>query len=92
MGKALYIESNKKYFRTSKQCRERWLNHLDPSKLKKYWLETEDFILIEYVKYFGKRWAIISKKLSNKRNEHSIKNRFKSLLTKESKICLEPYS
>lgn len=38
LGKALYIESGRKYFRTAKQCRERWLNHLDPSKLKKYWL------------------------------------------------------
>ena len=63
---------------------------MDPSKLKKYWLESEDFTLIEYVKFYGKKWALISKKLDNKRNEHSIKNRFKSLLTKESKSLLQP--
>lgn len=39
LGKYLFIESNRKYFRTPKQCRERWLNHLDPSKMKKYWTE-----------------------------------------------------
>lgn len=63
LGKYLFIESNRKYFRTPKQCRERWLNHLDPSKMKKYWLEEEDYVLIEYVKENGKKWAAISKKL-----------------------------
>jgi hypothetical protein len=34
IAKILFINSNKKYLRTSKQCRERWLNHLDPNKTK----------------------------------------------------------
>jgi hypothetical protein len=34
----------------------------------------------------GKKWAQIAKMLRNRRNEHSIKNRFKSLLTKEEKF------
>lgn len=90
LGKALFIESDRKYFRTPKQCRERWLNHLDPSKLKKYWLEEEDFVLIDFVRTAGKKWAAISKRLDGKRNEHSIKNRFKSLLTKEAKLYHRP--
>lgn len=47
---------------------------------------------MEYVKFYGKKWAFISKKLDNKRNQHSIKNRFKSLLTKQSKIVHQPCS
>lgn len=34
----------------------------------------------------GKKWAEISKMLKNRRNEHSIKNRYKSLITKEEKL------
>lgn len=34
IAKSLFVTSNKQYLRASKQCRERWLNHLDPSKSK----------------------------------------------------------
>ena len=37
LAKELYIESERAYFRTPKQCRERWLNHLDPNKSKQEW-------------------------------------------------------
>jgi hemerythrin-like domain-containing protein len=37
VAKELFLSSNKKYLRTSKQCRERWLNHLDPNKTKCEW-------------------------------------------------------
>lgn len=37
IAKILFVNSNKKYLRASKQCRERWLNHLDPSKSKSEW-------------------------------------------------------
>lgn len=33
--------------RTGKQCRERWLNHLDPSIKKEPWTEEEDQLLLE---------------------------------------------
>ena len=49
----------------------------------------EDFVLITHVKHKGKKWAEISKLLKNRRNEHSIKNRFKSLITKEEKAHQE---
>lgn len=48
--------------------------------------------MIAYVKEYGKKWAAISKKLDNKRNEHSIKNRYKSLLTRESKLVMKPFN
>jgi hypothetical protein len=34
LAKELYIASERSFFRTPKQCRERWLNHLDPVKSK----------------------------------------------------------
>jgi hypothetical protein len=64
----LYIESNREYFRTPKQCRERWLNHLDPKKSKDEWELKEDYILISHVRSKGKKWAEISKLLKNRRN------------------------
>ncbi len=36
-ARKLYDISSRKYFRTGKQCRERWLNHLDSSK-KQYFV------------------------------------------------------
>lgn len=37
IAKTLFVLSGKKYLRTPKQCRERWLNHLDPNKTKSEW-------------------------------------------------------
>jgi hypothetical protein len=37
VSKELFQLSDKKYFRSAKQCRERWNNHLDPSKVKGLW-------------------------------------------------------
>ncbi len=31
------MKSNKKYFKTPKQCRERWINYVDPTKVKGNW-------------------------------------------------------
>ena len=31
-ARQLYERSGKQFLRSGKQCRERWLNHLDPSK------------------------------------------------------------
>lgn len=49
--------SERQFYRTPKQCRERWLNHLDPSKSKQEWELKEDYILIMHVRNKGKKWA-----------------------------------
>lgn len=49
IAKSLFINSNKQYLRASKQCRERWLNHLDPSKSKSEWSLKEYLIMFEQV-------------------------------------------
>jgi nuclear transport factor 2 (NTF2) superfamily protein len=34
--------------RTSKQCRERWTHHLDPSIIKSEWTEDEDDTIVKF--------------------------------------------
>lgn len=34
IAKDLFIRSDKKFFRTAKQCREHWINHLDPVPIR----------------------------------------------------------
>jgi hypothetical protein len=85
VSKLLFQTSEKKYFRSPKQCRERWNNHLDPSKVKGMWKREECLLMFEYVQEHGKKWASIVRLLKN-RNEHSIKNKFNSLLKKQEKF------
>uniref|UniRef100_A0ACD5ZI64 Uncharacterized protein n=1 Tax=Avena sativa TaxID=4498 RepID=A0ACD5ZI64_AVESA len=60
--------------RTGKQCRERWINHMDPGiQQNKMWTEAEDRELIAAHKSCGNRWSVIARKLSG-RSENSVKN------------------
>jgi hypothetical protein len=89
VARRFYEESGKKFFRSSKQCREQWFNHLDfskiqyiPIKLSGDWTPTEDRAILEFVLHNGRKWAQMCKELIPHRTEHMIKNRFKSLLVK----------
>jgi len=64
--------------RIGKQCRERWLNHLDTSVKKTPWSEAEDALLLDTQKRLGNRWCEIARLLPG-RPENSVKNRFNSL-------------
>lgn len=75
----LAVRSESGIFRQGKQCRERWINHLDPSIRKGVWTEEEDAIILQGVLELGKKWAEISKRLEG-RTENSIKNRWISLI------------
>jgi hypothetical protein len=86
VSKLLFHASERKYFRNAKQCRERWNNHLDPSKIKGYWKAEECLLLFNFVKENGKKWASLVKIMKNTRNEHSIKNKFNSILKKHKKL------
>lgn len=61
------------------------MNHLDPSKIHSEWTATEDLTLLNCIKKKGKRWSVAMKELSNTRTEHMVKNRYKSLISNESK-------
>nr|CCA15827.1 myblike DNAbinding protein putative [Albugo laibachii Nc14] len=64
--------------RTSKQCRERWCNHLDPSINKGSYSEEEDRIILEMQAKLGNRWSVIAQHLKG-RTEDAVKIRWKSL-------------
>lgn len=63
--------------RTSKQCRERWHNHLDPSIVRGAYTAEEDRIIIEAQARLGNRWSVIASMLPG-RTEDAVKIRWKS--------------
>lgn len=67
--------------RTSKQCRERWCHHLDPSINKGAYTPAEDKIIIEMQAKIGNKWSQIAARLPG-RTENSIKIRCKALQRK----------
>lgn len=71
--------------RNGKQCRERWINHLNPNVKKGNWNEAEDEKIYQLYQKFGSAWSKIAK-FFNGRSENSIKNRFYATLRKFDQI------
>lgn len=67
--------------RTSKQCRERWFNHLNPDVKKTSWSAEEDELIYELFQQYGSSWSRIAKMVPG-RTDTAIKNRFYSTLRK----------
>ena len=79
LAKELNLKVHNSYpNRRGKQCRERWINHLNPELQKHKWTAEEDEIIRVMQKQVGNKWSVISKILSS-RTENQIKNRWKML-------------
>jgi hypothetical protein len=49
------------HFHSTRDCREKWMNHLNPEVLKGSWSCSEDLELFMTIKKYGCKWSQISK-------------------------------
>ena len=74
-----------------KHCRERWFNHLTPTLKKTEWTDADDLLLMELAMKYDRKWAKISHHFPG-RTQHSVKNRYLSLIAREYKISRKKLS
>lgn len=64
--------------RTGKQCRERYINHLDPNTKKSPWTLQEDDIIRELYPTLNTKWSQYMSRLPG-RTDNAIKNRYHAI-------------
>jgi hypothetical protein len=69
--------------RIGKQCRERWLNHLNPELSHGPWTAQEDYLLMQLHQLHGNHWSRIASLMPN-RADNTVKNRWYSVLAKKT--------
>ena len=74
--------------RSSKQCRERWFNHLDPSVSKAQWTYEEDLTIFSEHMKIGAKWSQIAKLLPG-RTDNAVKNRWNSSISKRIELATD---
>lgn len=67
--------------RSSKQCRERYFNHLDPEIKKTAWTYEEDEKIFKFHLEYGSKWSQIARNIPG-RSDNAIKNRWNSSISK----------
>jgi hypothetical protein len=75
--------------RSSRQCRERWVNYLNPQIRNDPWTEDEDRLLLDKINELGHSWAQIGRAF-NGRSESDVKNRWYSHI--KSRCSVDPGS
>ena len=68
--------------RKPRQCRERWINVIDPSVRRDKWTVEEEYNILKLWQEMGSKWHEISLKIEG-RTEIQVKNRFNCLLKKD---------
>jgi hypothetical protein len=71
--------------RSGKQCRERWVNQLNPDLKLEAWTPEEDNTLISLARVHGHQWSAISQMLKG-RSVNSTKNRYGFLMRHMTKL------
>ena len=69
--------------RTARQCRDRWVNYLNPALSDKEWTKDEDDLLLDMYREFGTHWKDISLFFEG-RSLNSIRNRVMKLIRKKN--------
>jgi hypothetical protein len=64
--------------RTAKQCRERWVNNLNPEISREQWTRLEDATIMRLFPEMPQKWAAIAKHIPG-RTENAVKIRHKTL-------------
>jgi len=62
--------------RMGKQCRERWVNKLNPALKKGPWSVEEEQTLDNLQQELGNKWATIANRMGNTRSENDVKNHY----------------
>jgi len=66
--------------RTDVQCRERWVNILDPAICRDAWTVEEDQLLRAAVKELGAgKWSQISARMPRRRTDYGCRKRWEKL-------------
>ncbi len=68
--------------RKPRQCRERWINVVDPCVKRGKWTIQEDLQILQLWVMMGNKWHEISLKVEG-RTEIQVKNRFNCLIKKD---------
>lgn len=74
--------------RTSKQCRDRWNGHLDPTVSKNPFTSKEDELLLKLCIRFQRSWTKVAERMEG-RTENMVRSRFIQIeqwLRKPSKL------
>ena len=70
--------------RTPRQCKERWINYLDPNLNTDVWTPEEDRLIIAKFNELGPRWVRIAS-IFHHRTDTMIKNRYQLLKRKKQR-------
>jgi hypothetical protein len=75
--------------RSTRQCRDRWLNYLSPDVNRMPWTTDEDALLFDLLQTHGPKWGCLVTFFHN-RTQNNIKNRWNTVTRKARILGLDP--